>query len=198
MTDLLHIKIILASTRRGRYGEKPAHWMLGELQKQDGVAAELLDLRDYPLPFFDEPVPPSMIKEPYANPAVQTWTKKIAEADAFIIVTPEYNHGYPAVLKNALDYVYKEWNNKPVGFVGYGSVLGARAIEQLRGVAVELQMAPIRNAVHIPWAVMASMMNEPTPVKPELFEPMAKAKDGLISQLLWWGKTLKHAREGKG
>jgi NAD(P)H-dependent FMN reductase len=149
------------------------------------------------MPFFDEPVSPSMIKEPYANPAVQAWTKKIAEGDAFIIVSPEYNHGYSAVLKNALDYVYKEWNNKPVGFVSYGSVGGARAIEQLRQVAVELQMAPIRNSVHIPWSLLASMMALPTPVAPELFEPVAHGKDGLITQLLWWAKALKTAREAK-
>jgi NAD(P)H-dependent FMN reductase len=191
----MNIKVILGSTRQGRYGEKPAHWILGELQKQDGITTELIDLRDYPMPFFDEPIPPSAIKEPYAHPVVQKWTQKIAEADGFVIVTPEYSHGYPAVLKNALDYVYKEWNRKPVAFVSYGSVGGGRVIEQLRAVVVELQMAPLRHAVHIPWSLVASMMNEATPVKPELFDPVKGMKDGMIQQLLWWTKALKQARE---
>ncbi len=124
-------------------GDKIATWVM------EHIEAELLDLREYPLPFFDEPVSPSMIKEPYTNPAVVKWTQKIAEGEAFIIITPEYNHGYPAVLKNALDYVYKEWNGKKIAFVGYGSVGAARAIEQLRQVVIELQMIPLRTAVHI-------------------------------------------------
>lgn len=111
--------------------------------------AELLDLRDFPMPFFDEAITPTMLKEPYSNPDVARWTNKIAEGDAFVVITPEYNHGYPAVLKNALDYVKKEWSNKKVGFVGYGTLGAARAIEQLRQVVIELQMYPVRNAVHI-------------------------------------------------
>jgi len=110
----------------------------------------VLDLRDYDMPFFNEPVSPSFKKEPYKNEAVARFTKKIEEGDAFVMVTPEYNHGTSGVLKNALDWIYPEWNNKPVAFVSYGSGGGARAIEQLRMNAVELQMAPIRAAVHIP------------------------------------------------
>jgi NAD(P)H-dependent FMN reductase len=194
MSNPLNIKIILGSTREGRFGDKPAHWILGEIQKKENVAAELLDLRDYPMPFFNEPVSPSMAKEPYANPLVQKWTAKIAEGDAFIIVAPEYNHGYPAVLKNALDYVYKEWNRKAVGFVSYGSVAGARSVEQLRQVAVELQMAPIRASVHIPWQVYLSVMKEKAPANPELFLPVNAAKDAFLDQLIWWAKALKEAR----
>jgi NAD(P)H-dependent FMN reductase len=202
MNTPLNIKIILGSTREGRFGDKPAHWILGELQKyatekKDGGAAittELLDLRDYPLPFFNEPMSPSMIKEPYANPAVQKWTAKIAEGDAFIIVTPEYNHGYPAVLKNALDYVYKEWNRKAVGFVGWGSAGGARSIQQLRQVAIELQMAPIRASIHIPVQVYMAIMKENVPASPELFEPVNATKDTFIEQLIWWASALKTAR----
>src|SRR5665213_949628 len=110
MNKPLKIKVILGSTRQGRFGDKPAHWIFDEAKKKEGVEVEYLDLRDYALPFFDEPAPPSSIKEPYINPVVQKWTAKIADGDAIIVVTPEYNHGYPAVLKNALDYVYKEWN----------------------------------------------------------------------------------------
>ena len=192
---MLKIKVILGSTRQGRFGEKPAQWIFEEAKKKEGVDVELLDLCEYPMPFFDEPASPASIKEPYTNPVVQKWTAKIADGDAFIIVTPEYNHGYPAVLKNALDYVYKEWNRKAVGFVSYGSVGGARSIEQLREVAVELQMAPIRASIHLLSAVYISMMNEQAPVKPELFEPVAKAKDAFLDQLIWLGNALKAARE---
>ena len=195
MPSPLNIKVILGSTREGRFGDKPARWIFDEAAKKENVKAELLDLRDYPLPFFNEPVSPSMIKEPYAHPVVKQWTAKIAEGDAFIIVTAEYNHGYPAVLKNVLDYVYREWHRKTVGFVGYGSVAGARAIEQLRQVAVELQMAPIRAAIHIPSAIYLAVMKEKAPADPKLFEPINAAKDTFLDQLIWWGNALKEARE---
>ena len=145
----MKIKIILGSTRQGRVSEVIGKWVMEQAKNVAGLELELLDLRDFPLPFFDEPVSPSQIKEPYINPAVVKWIAKIAEGEAFIVVTPEYNHGYSADLKNALDYVYKEWNGKKIGFVGYGSVGAARAIEQLRQVVIELQMYPVRNAVHI-------------------------------------------------
>ena len=148
---MLKIKIILGSTRQQRFSDKPGNWIYKEAKKKNGIDAEILDLRDYQLPFFNEPMSPGMIKDGvYPNEIARKWADKIREADAFIIVTPEYNHGISGVLKNALDYIYAEWNNKPVGFVAYGGVGGARAVEHLRGVAIELQMAPIRNAIHIP------------------------------------------------
>lgn len=129
--------------------EKIGAWVMEQSKNIPGVEFELVDLKDYSLPFFDEPISPSMLKEPYSNPVVAKWTQKIAEGNAYLVITPEYNHGYTAVLKNALDYVYKEWNGKKVGFVGYGTLGAARAIEQLRQVVIELQMIPVRNAVHI-------------------------------------------------
>jgi len=129
------------------------------------------------------------------DPIAQKWTAKIAEADTFIVVTPEYNHGYPAVLKNAFDYVYKEWNRKPIGFVAYGSVAGARSVEQLRQVAIELQMAPIRKGLHIHkfWLLTDEKGN----LKPGALDDMnGEAKD-FLDQLTWWGKALKEARERK-
>jgi NAD(P)H-dependent FMN reductase len=187
--DTLKIKVILGSTRQQRFGEQPAKWIT-EKAKAKGFDVELLDLRDYPLPFFDEPVSPSMIKEPYANPVVAKWTAKIAEADGFIMIAAEYNHGYTAVLKNAIDYVGKEWNKKPVAFVGYGSVGGARAIEQLREVAAETQMAPVRNTVHLTnfWGALdeKGVMN---------FSAFEVAGDALLDQLAWWTKALKTARD---
>jgi NAD(P)H-dependent FMN reductase len=187
--DALKIKVILGSTRQQRFGEQPAKWIT-EKAKAKGLDVELLDLRDYPMPFFDEAISPSMKKEPYANPIVEQWTAKIAEADGFVMIAAEYNHGYTAVLKNAIDYVGKEWNKKPVAFIGYGSVGGARAIEQLREVAVETQMAPIRNAVHMTnfWG----LLNEKGVMNFSSFEGPG---DGMLDQLAWWAKALKTARD---
>lgn len=195
MTDPLKVKIILGSTREGRFSEKPGHWLVSELQKRSDVQAELLDLRDYPMAFFDEVETPSYKTKPYADPAVVAWTAKIADGDAYIVIAPEYNHGVPAVLKNAFDYVYQEWNNKPIAYVSYGSALGARSVEQLREVAIELQMAPIRNAIHMPYdVVMAVGKGVP---ESEVFAPYADRVTGLIDQLLWWGNALKTARKAE-
>jgi len=189
----LNIKVIAGSTRDGRFSDKAAAWIAEEIKKQKGVAVEVLDLRDYDMSFFNEPMSPSFKKEPYKNEAVARFTKKIDEGDAFVIVTPEYNHGTSGVLKNALDWVYQEWNNKPVAFVSYGSVGGARAVEQLRLNAIELQMAPIRNAVHIPGEQYFQVLFGKMEAK-ELFASVAKQAEALISQLLWWARTLKNAR----
>ncbi|KKU90795.1 MAG: NADPH-dependent FMN reductase [Candidatus Jorgensenbacteria bacterium GW2011_GWA1_48_11] len=188
----LKIQIIIGSTREGRFGDKPANWIFEEAKKTEGVEAELLDMRDYPLPFFDQPISPKYFKNGYPNEIVGKLAIKIAEADGFIIVTPEYNHGYPAVLKNTLDWIYYEWNNKPIGFVSYGTVGGARAVEQLRQVAIELQMAPIREAVHIPlpW----TLIDEKGNLKPGVLEPFKPAAENFLNQLIWWAKALKAAR----
>lgn len=192
---LIHIKVIVGSTREGRFSDKAAAWIAEEIKKQEGVAVEVLDLCDYNMPFFNESVSPSFKQEPYKNEAVARFTQKIAEGDAFVIVAPEYNHGTSGVLKNALDWVYQEWNNKPVAFVSYGSVGGVRAVEQLRLNAIELQMVPIRNAVHIPgeqyFQVLFGKMN----IK-DLFGSVSKQAEGMITQLLWWAHVLKNAREG--
>lgn len=189
----LHIKVIAGSTREGRFSDKAAAWIAEEIRKREGVSVETLDLRDYDMPFFNEPVSPSYKQEPYKNEAVARFTKKVEEGDAFIIVTPEYNHGTSGVLKNALDWVYQEWNNKPVAFVSYGSVGGARAIEQLRLVAVELQMAPIRNAVHIPGEQYFPVVFGKTKAS-DLFALQTDKAEAMITQLLWWTRALKKAR----
>jgi NAD(P)H-dependent FMN reductase len=194
MNNTYNIKVIAGSTREGRFSDKAAAWIVDELKKQEDVSAEVLDLKDYSMPFFNEVVSPSMKTEPYTHEAVSRFTNKIAEGDAFVIVTPEYNHSTSGVLKNALDWVYQEWNNKPVAFVSYGSVGGARAVEQLRHIAIELQMAPIRNAVHIPGADYFSMKSGKITAE-ELFGKMQKAAGGMIEQLLWWTRALKNARK---
>jgi NAD(P)H-dependent FMN reductase len=194
---MLKIGVILGTVRRGRFGDKPAQWILGELNKHPDVNAELLDLVDFPLPFFDEPVSPGWIQEPYKNEVVARWTKKIGEKDGFVMIAPEYNRGYTAVLKNAIDWVYKEWNKKPVGFVSYGSVGGARAVEQLRTVAVELQAVPVRQAVHIQWDVYMSLMKDQAPADPEKFKPVEQQAHALIEQIVWYGKALQTARHAE-
>jgi NAD(P)H-dependent FMN reductase len=158
------------------------------------VVVEVLDLRDYNMPFFNEPMSPGYKKEPYKNEAVARFTNKINEGDAFVMVTPEYNHGTSGVLKNALDWVYQEWNNKPVAFVSYGGVGGARAVEQLRLTAIELQMAPIRNAVHIPGEQYFQVLFGKMEVK-DLFASLSNQSEAMISQLLWWTNALKNARQ---
>lgn len=188
--DPLKIRVIIGSTRPNRFSEQPGSWIFGEVQKLENVTAELLDLRDWPLPMFDQPQSPSRVENgDYGNETVNAWAKKIAEADAFVMVSPEYNHGTSAVLKNALDSVYKEWNNKVVGFVSYGSVGGARAVEQLRLNAVELQMAPVRSAVHIPGDyVWGTGWGE------EAEKAMQHSADVMLEQVVRWGRAMKAAR----
>jgi NAD(P)H-dependent FMN reductase len=139
------IGIILGSTRPNRNGEQVAKWVLDNASEREDAQFELVDLRDYPLPHLDEPLPPSFGQ--YANDHTREWADKIASFDGFVMVTPEYNHSTSGVLKNAIDYLYAEWNNKAVGFVSYGAVGGARAAEHLRLIAAELQMADVRQQV---------------------------------------------------
>ncbi|HTK03990.1 MAG TPA: NAD(P)H-dependent oxidoreductase [Candidatus Eisenbacteria bacterium] len=190
----LRIAVIVGSTRQGRFSEKPAGWIFEQVKKLPDVEAELLDLRDHPLPFYDEPITPSNFKGKYPSEAVAKWSLRIKAADAFIFVTPEYNHGYPAVLKNALDYVYDEWHRKPMGVVSYGGVSGARVTEQLRLVSIELHMAPIREALNIPPPVTAAIKKEGKPPA-EAFEAIRERTEVFLAELLWWAKALKEARE---
>lgn len=187
--NLINLGIIMGSTRPHRFNEKPTQWIYEVALKKPNIHVEILDLRDYPLPFYAEADTPGALKGNYASEIAKQWLAKIKTFDAYIIVTPEYNHGYPAVLKNALDYVYYEWNNKPVGFVSYGSVGGARSVEQLRQVCVELQLVPIRNAVHI--AQFWKLLDEQGNLKTETF---AEQGEKLLDQLLWWAQVLKAAR----
>jgi NAD(P)H-dependent FMN reductase len=198
MTTNLKIKIIIGSTRPNRFSEKPAGWIYEETRKKDGVAAELLDLRDYPMPFFDQPVSPASSGGKYENSIVKAWAAKIEDGDAFIVVTPEYNHGYPAVLKNAFDSIFPEWNHKAIGFVSYGNAGGARSVEQLRQVVVELLMLPIRPAIHIPSEITRVVMKETLPVNPELFNGLRTPVDRVeifLNELIWNAKALKAARD---
>lgn len=188
-----NIKVIIGSTREGRFSDKAASWISDEIKKEENVAVEILDLRDYEMPFFNESATPSYKTEPYKNEAVVRFTVKIKEGDAFVIVTPEYNRGTTAVLKNAIDWVYQEWNNKPVAFVSYGTVGGARAVEQLRLNAIELQMTPIRESININGEQFFPVVfGKGTPG--ELFANYNEKAKSMITQLLWWTSALKNAR----
>jgi NAD(P)H-dependent FMN reductase len=192
---MLRIGVILGSVRQGRFGDKPAQWIFEEIKKRNSVEATFLDLKDYNLPNFDQPVSPAWISEPFKDENVARWTKAIGEQDGFVIVAPEYNRTVGGAMKNAFDWVYPEWNRKAVGFVGYGSTGGARAVEHMRNIAVELQMAPVRQGVHIMWETMAPLMQAPAPVDPSSFAPVQQSADAMIDQLLWWSAALKDARE---
>jgi NAD(P)H-dependent FMN reductase len=195
----MKILIIIGTTRPNRFSEKPAEWIHALAKNRKEITWEIADLRDYPLPFYNETGSPIMVKGKYSTEVAEKWASVVSSADGFIIVTGEYNHGYPAVLKNALDYIYTEWNKKAVGFVSYGGVGGARAVEQLRQVAIELQMTPIRSGIHLPWTVMAAA-NEPSAKEAlaSALEPFAKQAEGFLDQLIWWTVALKTARDTQG
>jgi NAD(P)H-dependent FMN reductase len=180
--------VILGSTRQGRFGETIAKWVTAEAGKRAEFVPELADLRDHEFPYYSSPKPASMLP-PEEKP--QPWSEMVDHADAFVIVTPEYNHGYTAVLKSALDALYSEWVRKPVAIVCYGGWAGgARAAEQLRLVAVELQMVPTRFGVVMPMA--RTLFDENGALKdPSRYE---QPVDAMFKDLAWWADALKMAR----
>ena len=188
------IGVVIGSTREGRFADKPARWIFELAGARDDFDVELIDLRDHPLPFFEEAVSPAW--GPSRSEAAQKWQARVASLDGYIFTVAEYNRGPTAVLKNALDYAYSEWNNKPAAFVGYGGVGAARAVEQLRLHAIELQMAPIRAGVHILLPDFMALRQGTTKLGdiPHL-EEGARA---MLDQFAWWAKALKAAREDGG
>jgi NAD(P)H-dependent FMN reductase len=185
------IGIVIGSTRPSRFGEKPAAWIHNIASKRTDLDFELIDLRDYKLPLFDEPISPAW--GPLKNEEALRWQAKLASLDGFILVTPEYNHGMSAVLKNALDYAYKEFVRKPVAFVGYGGVGGARAVEQLRLVTAELQMVSLRHAVHICGMDFLGLFQQGKSF--DDFPHLAQSAGPMLDDLAWWTRVLKPARE---
>ena len=187
------IGIVIGSTREGRFGDKPANWIYEIAKARGDIDVELIDLRDFPLPFFEEAASPAWA--PSKSEVAQKWQKKVGSLDGFIFTAAEYNHGPTAVLKNAIDYASNEWNKKTLGFVGYGGVGGARAVEQLRLHAIEMQMAPVRTGVHIVWADMLAVMQGQKKLE-ELDHLNAAAAD-MLDQLVWWTKALIAARKAE-
>jgi NAD(P)H-dependent FMN reductase len=185
--------LIIGSTRPNRFADKPVAWILDRLKGRDDFELKVLDLRDHPLPMYESAVSPARSLRDYPTESIARLGAEIDWADGFIIVSSEYNHGYPAVLKNALDSVFVEFNRKPVAFVSYGSVGGGRVVEQLRLVAVELEMAPLRHAVHIlPDVMRPAMMAES--FSPAMFESLDARLEMVVEQLLWWTIALSTAR----
>jgi len=185
------IGIIVGSTRANRFADKPTEWIANIAKTHTDLDFEVVDLRDYPMPFFEEATSPAWA--PSQNEVAQRWQKKVEELDGYIFITAEYNRGPTAVLKNAIDYAYNEWNNKPAAFVGYGGVGAARAIEQLRLHAIEMQMAPIRTGVHILMPDFVAVLQQGR--KLEEFEHLNQSATAMLDQLSWWAKALKTARD---
>jgi NAD(P)H-dependent FMN reductase len=191
------LQVITGTTREGRFSERVAPWVMDRLGQRDDFEVELLDLRDHPLPFFDGDAPAKTGRD-YADDAVVRFGRVVDRADGYVFLTAEYNHGYPAVLKNALDSTFVEWRRKPVSFVGWGNTGGARAIEQLRAVAVEFEMAPLRHAVHVLPDVMRAIFGSEHPGDLAHFSSLEPRLAMLADDLTWWMRALATARAADG
>lgn len=187
---MYQLKVILASRRAGRKGPAVAEWFMNMLTGQQSFVAELLDLKKINLPFLDEPEHPRL--RHYHQEHTKQWSRIIDSADAFVFVTPEYNFGFPASLKNALDYLYQEWNYKPVAFVSYGGIAGGtRAVQMLKQVVTAQKMMPVSEAVYIPF--FTRYMNEEGKFAGD--EKLRVAAHIMLKELERWTKALKTMRE---
>jgi NAD(P)H-dependent FMN reductase len=186
------IGIIISTTRPGRFADIPTNWLFNIAKERNDADFEIVDLRDYPMPFFEEKVP--LHVAPPLNEVALRWGEKVAGLDGYIFVTAEYNHSIPAVLKNALDYLWSEIHRKPAGFLGYGGGGAARAVEHLRNILATAQVASLPRAVHIGMIEMMGMMREGKsmadyPYLDDYVKPM-------LDELVWWANTLKAGRSG--
>lgn len=185
---MIKVGIIVGSTRPGRHADVVAKWVLEKAKKRTDAQFEIVDIKDFNLPMLDEPVPPSQGQ--YTKPHTKAWAQKVASLDAYVFVTPEYNHGPSASLKNAIDFVYAEWNNKAAGFVSYGAAAsGGRAVEQLRPIMAELQIADVRSQVLL--SLFTDFENYAN------FKPNAVHETELatmLDQVVAWGGALKTLR----
>ena len=185
---MIKIAIIIGSTRPGRKAEAVARWVHEIAGKRSDAQFELVDIKDFNLPLLDEAVPPLM--EQYSHPHTKAWSAKIDSFDAYVFVTPEYNHGTSGALKNAIDYLYREWNNKAAGFVGYGSAERVRAVEQLRLIMGELQVADVRAQVAL--SLFTDFENF------SAFKPApshVKSVNAMLDQVIAWGGALRALRQ---
>jgi NAD(P)H-dependent FMN reductase len=193
---MLNLKIIVGSTRPGRAADHVVPWIASLAKQHPAFTVEVLDLRDWPLPFFAETF--QTVGDPrnpvYSDPIVKRWNQRIAEADAYLFITPEYNHSVPAVLKNAIDSVFASFafRNKPAAFAGYsgGIAAGVRAIEHLAHIAIEAEMVPLRSSVLIP-LVGGAFGQDGAPKDPAA----ALAAGIMLDDLAWWGAVLQRARQ---
>ena len=184
---MIRTAIVIGSTRPGRKADAVARWVYEIAKKRDDAEFEIVDIKDFNLPLFDEPRSPMMGQ--YSQPHTKAWAAKIASFDAFVFVTPEYNHSTSGALKNALDFLYREWNNKAAGFVSYGGAGGTRAVEQLRLVMGELQIADVRAQVAL--SLFADFENF------TVFKPGPRQEssvNAMLDQVIAWGGALKTLR----
>jgi NAD(P)H-dependent FMN reductase len=188
------LQVITGTTREARFSERVAAWAMARLEDHPGFDVELVDLRDHPLPFFAAPVSPIRTGRDYDDEAIARFGAVVDRADGYLICTGEYNHGYPAVLKNAMDCTFVEWRRKPVTFVAWGNVGGARAVEQLRQVAVEFEMAPLRHAVHVLPDVIIAIRQSEHPDDPQHFASLEPRLALAADDLAWWMAALAAAR----
>ncbi len=186
------IAVIISSTRQTRFADKPAAWLMEQVKDHPELDFELVDLRDQNLPFFDEPA--SNLWMPSSDPKAVAWQERLAGFDGFFFVVAEYNRSITGALKNALDQSYKEWNRKPFAALAYGSMGGARALEHLRLIGIELQMVPLRNAVHIGGGdfFKVSPLGSDAPIS-EIEGNLKGSLDATLEELTFWAKLLKDA-----
>lgn len=186
------VAVLVGSTRDGRFGKTVADWFTSQLSRRDDIEVDLIDLAELPLPIVHQAHP--IVTGEYAAPEVRAFAERIGAADGFVIVTPEYNHGYPASLKLAIDSVNPEWRAKPVGFVSYGGIAGGlRSVEQLRQVFIELHAVPIRDGISFHWAHGQFDQDG----QPHDSEGVGIAAKTMLDQLVWWSLALREARANR-
>lgn len=187
---MTNIQIITGSTRPGRVNDQVANWIYDIAKQRSDIKVDLVDIAEFNLPVLDEPMPPSVANKQYSNEHTKKWSAKIDEADGYVFVTPEYNHGIPGALKNAIDYLYPEWNNKAAGFISYGSGGGVRSVEHLRGVMGELQVADVRAQVMFSLANDFENYSSHTPNAHH-----TEVANTMLDQLTAWAAALKTVRK---
>jgi len=189
----LRIAVIIASTRATRFADQIAPWVDHQLRARQEIEVEMIDVRDVALPYYDLPTPPALARRQYTSEDERTLGQRIDAADGFVIVTNEFNHGYSAALKNVLDHYFAEFEHKPVAFVGYGNVGGARAIEQLRQVVAELNMVSVRESVHV-LGMQFPAVRDGGQAALDVFAALEPRMTAMIDHLVWWGRALTTAR----
>ena len=186
------IALIVASTRTTRFADKPLAWLAPRL---DRFEVDTIDLRDLHLPYYDLPVPPAMAHRQYTSDAERELGERFDAVDGFIVIANEFNHGYSAALKNAFDHYFIELSHKPIAYVGYGNAGGSRAIEQLRQVAIELDMVPVRYSVNIMGPQVFAIRDGAS--IDEAFAPLEAPLERMLDSLTWWTDATAVARAAK-
>lgn len=188
------IAVIIGSTRQTRFADKPTQWFMEKVKNHPELDFEVVDLAEQDLPFFDEPASTAWM--PSSDPKAVAWQKKVDSFDGYVFVVAEYNHSITGALKNALDQAFVEWNRKPMTAIAYGSMGGTRALEHLRAIAVEVEMVPLRQAIHIGGADFFKVhpLGSDAPIS-EIEGNLESALQGTLTELSWWARVLKPARQ---